>query len=144
MRTQIRFMAKRNSHNIDKSKNPSLPTPPNSKPIPVPSQNNDYFQFGVYTSRKFYVINIFSKYIIFGEIKLIHIVPKLAFFHCLIYSLFEHIDQACFLSCWGWMYHIHFANPQVTFKLSLICDLCKQCGTTHPYTHMQIFLWDRY
>lgn len=42
------------------------------------------------------------------------------------------------------MYHIHFPTPQVTFKLSLICDHCKQRCTEHPYAHMQIFLWDGY
>ena len=42
------------------------------------------------------------------------------------------------------MYRICFATPQVMFKLSVICDHCRQCCTAHPYTQMQIFLWDRY
>lgn len=84
------------------------------------------------------------KYIIFGRIKPVHIIPKLTFFHCTAYLLFIYRDLACFLSCLVWLYHIRFVTPQVTFKLSLICDHCKQCWTAHPYPHMQIFFWDRY
>lgn len=67
------------------------------------------------------------KYIIFGRIKPVHIIPKLTFFHCTAYLLFIYRDLACFLSCLVWLYHIRFVTPQVTFKLSLICDHCKQC-----------------
>lgn len=40
--------------------------------------------------------------------------------------------------------YIRFAIPQMTFKLSLICDHCKQHYTACLYTHIQIFLWDHY
>ena len=70
--------------------------------------------------------------------------PQTCFFHCCnIFIVQTYGSNLIFLTYFVGMYHICFATPQVIFKLSVICDHCRQCCTAHPYTHMQIFLWDR-
>lgn len=131
---------------MDESKNPSLPTSHlNSKLIPVPFQNSSCFHFDAYTSGNFCVTYILIKYIILRGIKLIMHCSRTCFFHCVTWLRFKHINPAYFffLSYSVWMCHAGFAIPQVTFKLALICDHCRQCCTAHSYIHMQIFLWDR-
>lgn len=67
---------------------------------------------------------------------------RACFSQCNIFIVRTYGSNLIFLSYLVWMCHICFATPQVTFKLSLICDHCRQCCTAHPYTHMRMFLWD--